>query len=1070
MDNTKRLKKEHADDRKKIVEYLNAQLVGPASGENETLLKKDAPHTYYLMGALFPQGAGMKGPEEEEDETSDDPIAMAYQFKPASVGLSFFVESDQIASEVYVELAAATYELTEEGWSRDSLATKTEPEGHTLSLGGVCNISGVLTGRADLVSTWRSMGKGHLVTVTLVNPKKIIDNKLDPNDILHQIWFRCSAKNGLIGTYPSPNRYSWDEEEDELALIYQHKKTFAIGHGCAPMWPVAKEQLYVDSVETSFIPRYEVPPVTSELPEDHTLKNSPVFSLQFLADESIEWDEKREKLEEVILNYSSWVKREADRAVPQGLDEAAKRIRSRLDTAVARMNKGLWFLDKNEEARDCFILANRIMLMQMIHSRPEFAGTMRDANCLSINTPNYNDSKWKDILWYPFQLAFQLLAIESIGNDNSDDREVVDLIWFPTGGGKTEAYLAVSAFELFHRRSQHGSAGGGTAIILRYTMRLLTTQQFQRAAAMICACEIVRRVDAVKWGEEPFSLGLWVGGSTTPNRLNSESENDKGSYQKYKDIREQVRPENPFQLLQCPWCGSRILPAVQSEQQEDYGIRASASSFNFFCPSKTCSFHDVLPVQVVDEALYLRPPSFLVGTIDKFARLTWSDEPKTFFSGGQQERKPPSMVLQDELHLISGPLGTIAGVYEAAMDVVMKRHGGNPKYIAATATIRRAENQVRRLYARDCMVFPPTGITAADSFFSREETSSDANPGRLYIGVMGQHHTTATSLVHTSAALAQSPIDVKLSNKAADGYWTQVIFHNSLRSLGQTMTMLRDSIPKRAEVIAVDNAKSRKIQPIEMSANISSREIPEILETLKASKDDPAAIDCLPCTTMFSVGVDVKRLGLIMINGQPKTTSEYIQVSSRVGRDLVPGLVVALYSNNNARDRSQYESFIPYHQALYRAVEPTSVTPYALPSMERALHAALIIVVRYCAGLSGNAGAQNFDKDEDVVADAIDSLRRRMLAAEPFDFTTQKDIEHYMDICIDAWQEKAELSRRGGTVLRYNTKASSNLEPLLVHYTLNATVKPEIPWPTLNSMRNVDSDCNVYVWGERDEY
>ena len=1067
MDDIMELRQELSSDRNKIIDYLNSQLVGPAAGEEETIPKKDPPHTQYLMGALFPQGAGRKGSEEEEeDKTSSDPIAMAYQLKPASMGLSFFIESNESTPEVCVELAAAVYTLADKQWVRSALATKSEPERHILSPGAGCNVPKVLTGRGNLISTWRSMGKGYLVTVTLVNPRKVVENQLNPSDVIHQLWLRCSVENGVISAYPSPNRFSWDKEEEELALIYQHKKTFAIGHGCAPMWPIVKEQVFVDSVETSFIPRYEVPPVTAELPGNHALKKSDVFSLQFLADDSIDWAKKRTKLEEFILSYSSWVAAEARRPVPDGLDGAAARILSCLDNAIERMNKGLSFLDDNTGARACFILSNRIMLMQMIHSGSEFGGTMRDANSFKIAPSDYADPKWGYFRWRPFQLAFQLLAIESIGNGNSDEREVADLIWFPTGGGKTEAYLAVSAFELFHRRYQHGDAGGGTAIILRYTLRLLTTQQFQRAAAMICACEVERKADTDQWGDEPFSLGLWVGGSTTPNYLDSDSEQGLGSFQKYKMLREQARPENPFQLLQCPWCGSRIIPAVQSQQAEDYGISASASSFKFFCPSKQCSFNELLPVQVVDEALYNQPPSFLIGTIDKFARLAWSDEPKSFFSGGKQKRRAPSMILQDELHLISGPLGTIAGVYEAGMDVVMKRHGANPKYIAATATIRRAADQVRRLYARDCMVFPPAGITAEDSFFSREETSSKANPGRLYIGIMGQYHSPVSSLVHTSAALAQSVIDVELSDKAADGYWTQVIFHNSRRELGKTMTMALDDIPLRAEAIARDSAKFRKIQPVEMSANISSREIPEILEALKAPKGDPSAIDCLPCTNMFSVGVDVKRLGLILMNGQPKTTSEYIQASSRVGRDLIPGLVVAFYPNNKARDRSQYESFIPYHQALYRAVEPTSVTPYAMPSMERALHAALTTVVRHCGGLSGNGGAKNFDKDSPVVADVIGSLRQRMLDAEPSDLATQTGINRYLDTCINIWQEKAELSRRSGIELRYDVKSSPNFEPLLVHYRPGSAAKPAIPWPTLNSMRNVDSDCNVYVFGE----
>ncbi|WDE00736.1 helicase-related protein [Thalassomonas actiniarum] len=1058
-------KKHLAADRKKIVNYLRAQLIGPANGSDESMLEKDEPHTYYLMGALFPQGVGIKiSQEEEEDWISDDPIAMAYQLKSASVGLSFFIESAEDTPEVCVELAAATYNKVEKRWRRHEIATKEVPEEHVLTPGAGEEIENVLQGRGKLVSKWRKMGAGYLVTITLLNPRQADGGKLDPEDVIHQVWFRCTAINGNIGAYPSPNRFSWDSEEEELALIYQHKKTFAIGHGCAPMWDNVKEQAVIKAVETSFIPEYEVPPVTSALPGNHELKNSEVFSLQFLSDESVSWQLKRTRLEEFITSYSVWVENETKRDIPQGLENAAARITCRLKKAVERMLAGLKYLCENAGARECFVLANQVMLMQMVHSGKNFGGSIRDANSFVINAPNYKGEEIKN--WRPFQLAFQLLTIESIGNGNSDDRDIADLIWFPTGGGKTEAYLAVAAFELFHRRYQHGDIGGGTAVILRYTLRLLTTQQFQRAATLICACERVRDSNPEKWGDEPFSLGLWVGQSTTPNYFHSEQEQSLGALQKYKRIREQDKPENPFQLLQCPWCGTRIIPAKQSDEPSDYGIHASASSFNFFCPSKACAFHSHLPVQVIDEGLYASPPSFLIGTIDKFARLALRDEPGAFFKGGREQRKSPSLILQDELHLISGPLGTIAGVYEAAMDVVMKRSGANPKYIAATATIRRAHDQVRKLYARDCMVFPPSGMTAEDSYFSREEDSTDVNPGRLYIGVMGQYHTPVTSLVHCSAALAQSAIDVELSEQAADGYWTQVIFHNSRRELGKTMTMSLDDIPKRAEVIAKNSAQPRKIQPVEMSANISSKEIPEILESLKAPKGDTNSIDTLPCTNMFSVGVDVKRLGLIMMNGQPKTTSEYIQASSRVGRDEVPGLVVAFYPNNKARDRSQYESFVPYHQALYRAVEPTSVTPYALPAMERAVHAALTIVMRYCAGLSGNDGAKNFDKNKADVASVIDKLRKRMLAAEYKDSTVQQEISNYLDACIDKWQEKAELACQSGILLRYEASASPNIESLLTGYSADVASKPEIPWPTLNSMRNVDSDCNVYVWGE----
>lgn len=1054
-------------DRQAVVDYLNRQLVGPSHGDKETLLKKDAPHNYYLMGAVFPQGVGMgdTSGEEEGDQSEDDPIALAYQLKPASVGVSFFVTSDSESPTVMVDLAAAVYELQDGKWQRRALASRESPYKLALDPGIASVARGVLDGRVDIVSRWRKMGSGHLVTVTLLNPRHA-GEKLDPADVLHQVWMRCSAERAAIGAYPGPNRFSWDKEEEELALIYQNKRTFAIGHGCAANWPTDRYYDVAPWIETAFIPEFEVPPVTADLPEGHELANSMAFSLQYLADSAVNWEDKHNLLAQFIASYEDWVSEQLVLEAPSGLESAARRVGGRLEIAVLRMKKGLKYLDQNEGPRQCFLLANRVMLMQMIHSGQGYGGTSKPANSFTFERPDYSEAAWSNYRWRPFQLAFQLLAIESVGNTNSDDRELADLIWFPTGGGKTEAYLAVSAFELFHRRYQFGDSGGGTAIILRYTLRLLTTQQFERAAAMICACESLRRHDSDTWGDEPFSLGLWVGQGTTPNTFSNDSDTSPGAYQIYKELCEAAKPENPFQLLTCPWCGSRLVPEAYSENTNSYGFRVSASSFEIFCTTETCDFHNHIPVQVVDEGLYDSPPSFLIGTIDKFARLAWRDEPNSFFNGGRQQRKPPSLVLQDELHLISGPLGTIAGLYEAAIDVVMRRHGANPKYIAATATIRRADEQVERLYARHCYIFPPAGMRSEDSWFSREQSSSAENPGRLYIGIMGQYHTPVTSLVQTSAALAQSVIDVPLGAQAADGYWTQVVFHNSRRELGKTMTMALDDIPKRAEVIALDRAKARKIQPTEMSANIPSREIPEVLEALKTHKGSSGAIDMLPCTNMFSVGVDVKRLGLILMNGQPKTTAEYIQASSRVGRDVIPGLVVAFYPNNKARDRSQYESFIPYHQALYRAVEPTSVTPYAQPAMERALHAALIIVMRYAAGLSGRDGAKNFDPAEPVVAGAIEALRTRMLAADPMDATSTASVNRYLDECVNAWGNRAKSARDGNIQLRYESGRSSNLKPLIIEYAPGASAKPEVPWPTLNSMRNVDSECKVYVKGE----
>lgn len=1048
-----------SEEREALLAYLERQLIGPANGEREELPISSRPDERYLMAVLFPPGAGQGNKEsayDPDESAADDPVSMAYQQLPASIGLSFFTRADS----VIISICAAVYEKYQEGsyscWKRRSIATLDKPEKHVLSCKST-SADQVLEGNGRLCSIWRKKEEGWLVTVTLINANAV-DKKgrFDPQHVLYQTWLRCEPVGEAILAYPSPDRYSWDTEEEELALIYDSKRTYAIGHGTSAYWNTEAE--VVTGAESAFLPRYEVPPITADFSQGSPMASSEAFSLQYLADSEVKFEDKCEKLQAFIDHYGDWIGNQVQLAAKIGkFPKAAERILARLEQAKERMQKGLDFMASNIRARQCFEMANLAMLMQMAHSHDNYAGTTRGKGH-GNGKPDYTSEDWRRCRWRPFQLAFQLLVIESLANRNSTDRDTVDLIWFPTGGGKTEAYLAVAAFELFWRRLSFGDKGGGTAIIKRYTLRLLTSQQFQRVSTLICACEKIRRSNSEDLGDEPFTLGLWVGGDTSPNDFQK-------AYLQFQTLLNDLSPVNPFQLLQCPWCGCRIVPEKQ-EVAAHYGVRCDDSFFEFHCPDEQCDFHDALPINVVDQHLYQYPPSFLVGTVDKFARLAWLDEPRAFFCGGQQgERHPPSLIIQDELHLISGPLGTIAGLYEAAMDVVMASAGARPKYIAATATIRRAPEQAKRLYARDVAVFPPAGIDVKDAYFSREETGS---PGRMYAGLLSPHQSPVFSLAGTAAALAQAPMDVPLSDDAKDAYWTQVIFHNSRRELGKTMTLSRDDIPKRVAVLAKSEEHARtSTDPVEMSANIPSREIPMVLKQLGHRWNSGEAVDVLPCTNMLSVGVDVPRLGLIMMNGQPKTTAEYIQASSRVGRGKVPGLVLTFYPNNKARDRSHYEGFLPYHQALYRAVEPTSVTPFAQPAMERALHAALVIVMRYCGGCSGNSGAQRFNKNDPQVIKFSEMLLRRMLAASDGSDREKKLINGYMTSCIDMWHERA--SAAGGSMkdLRYEGgMKAKNFDPLLVSYAAHTCGKPTIPWTTLNAMRSIDGECSVHVRGE----
>jgi len=633
------------------------------------------------------------------------------------------------------------------------------------------------------------------------------------------------------------------------------------------------------------------------------------------------------------------------------------------------------------------------------------------------------------------------MTLPSVAFPEDPDREIVDLIWFPTGGGKTEAYLGVTAFQIFYRRLMHGDRAGGTTAIMRYTLRLLTTQQFQRASTLLCACELIRR-GIPELGHEKISIGLWVGGETTPNEFQKASD-------RYIELLAEERPSSPFQVDRCPWCGTEIVPRKKSTDPDLYGINATPTSFSLFCPEQTCPFHEELPVGVVDEQLYRQPPTLLLATVDKFARMTWLEKVSEFFGAGGK-RRPPELIIQDELHLISGPLGTIVGLYETAIDALASWGGIRPKVLASTATIRRADDQCNGLFARPVELFPPSGLDAHNSYFSRTDNSK---PGRLYLGFMGQGHTGSTAMIRVSAALLQSPKELQLTGDSLDAYFTLVAYHNSLRELGKTLTFARDDIPARIKVIARDLDNLRDIlgdRTEELTSNIGGYKLSDMLNRLNLRCDQQDSISFLACSNMFSVGVDIQRLGLMLVNGQPKSTSEYIQSTSRVGRG-VPGLVVCLLSPSKPRDRSHYERFIAYHSAIYRYVEPTSVTPFAPPSRERALHAVLVSLARHALNISANDGASSFREDLPGLSRAIDFIRRRV---EQIDPDEAESTRLQIDDLVREWLSRIENSYS----LVYDSGQTAR-ETLLISH----GQEKKDGWKTLNSMRNVDRSSIIKI-------
>jgi len=711
----------------------------------------------------------------------------------------------------------------------------------------------------------------------------------------------------------------------------------------------------------------------------------------------------------------------------------------------------LRLLEQDQDAAHAFGIANKAMHRQM----------RQYDRALEKTEKRYR--------WRPFQLAFLLMVIESVVDDDSEFRDTLDLIWFPTGGGKTEAYLGLIAFLIAWRRLRHPTSGGGTTVLMRYTLRLLTKQQFQRASRLVCALELLRREQPKKLGREPISVGMWVGEASSPN-----------TFKKAHEIVASAAGESTASLQKlvldcCPWCQQPFLPTEN--------FVASLSRFEFRCTNTDCEFGKTagsgmyLPCNVVDEALYKEPPTLLIATIDKFARLAWEERAAAFF--GLDGNRPPELVIQDELHLITGALGSIAGLYEAALDTVLCHRGIYPKYIASTATIRMAEQQVMRLYGRPVAVFPPPGLSIDDSFFART-VPIEKKPGRLYVGYFAHSLTRQRSLAPLAAALLSAPEQLFSQQEdrelLQDAWWTMVVYHGSLKGVGISHNALNINVseywtrylgeathrmrhdPNRGENDSTNTPKKtdRLVKFMGGIAQLTSISSPEenalTFRRLEQPKTDSQCLDAVLATNMISVGLDVSRLAVMIINGQPLTTAEYIQASSRVGRGLVPGIVLTNYYRDQARSLSHYESFRPYHESFYRFVEPSSITPYTYQARQRALHAALVIAVRHCcSGLKGNQTAGGFEPDSPDVKRVINLLTLRCSRADPVHAI---DVENHLQLLVEQWENEALRCRQDRRRLDYQAPSNNNATDRLL-YTHDDRIKGL--WSTLQSMRNVEN-------------
>ena len=988
--------------------------------------------------------------------------------------------------------------------------------------------------------------KENFVTYTFVilnALKSVTDDSKNGDEILYQNELTLTTSNPhLIAPYKEKVLASDTDEEQELNLLYRKKRVFSIGHGTSVSWEInddeESEYETVSKVQTSIIPTYDLPQVapTSKV----------VLSMLELSDLG-DWTKAKESLIELRDKYKVWIEDIASLINSTELDpykDAAEKNVEKCKTSLIRISKGIDLLLESEPDSDlvkCFRWMNRAMIWQQQRSKVKIrkwqkSGTGANQQLTLEYLDQEKESQEFDSLedfhkgqfngkWRPFQLAFVLMNIESIVDSKSKEREIVDLIWFPTGGGKTEAYLGLTAFNIFYRRikgkkNSNWEYYGGTAVLMRYTLRLLTTQQYERAASLICACDLIRienkknreeDLELGELGDEPISIGLWVGGSSTPNEISK-------ARTQLTNLINDPKEEYNFVVMKCPCCGGQIGKIDGANRYDTVskviGLHkkdGNTGDVYFKCGNSACEYSSIpMPLQVVDESIYESPPTLLLGTVDKFAMIPWKEKAGNLFGFRKSNRKnihrisPPELIIQDELHLIAGPLGTMVGLYETMVQTLCNNYqkvsppfisnANNetifPKIVASSATISRAYEQVRNLYAiqsrEQLSIFPAQGLEFGDTWFSEEKSLTDFDekgqplfPSRQYAGIQAPGYPSAqTSIVRSYASVLQKIKELSLSaeDKSIDYYWTLLGYFNSIRELGGASSLVNGDIKERLgqvqdRELLIKDQKRYLNRVEELTSRISSSEIPVILKKLETSYDSGRnqALDICLATNMVATGVDISRLGFMFIHGQPKTTAEYIQASSRVGRKVPsgPGLIFTLYSSSKPRDKSHYEQFQGYHSRIYSNVEPTSVTPFSINARQKGLHAIFIALMRHFSigELSHSPViSDEFDELEPIVRKIIKD-RCEIIDQDEVDNTT-----HLLTSRIQAW--RLEGPDNYGDAGNYRILQDEGYYPLL--YASSAEVRQEakeraVPFATSTSMRGVDTESVVSVFTDIQE-
>lgn len=1108
--------------RRHLCRALQADLIGPYALSEENNAEQELltipPSRYYLTGFLAPDAerdpadvgqdeelAAGNDTDEEETQSAGQDAPRLKSFWPASIGLSLLLPAESTTVRVSVSFAEYVMEPTEIAERRKPASYWRRKPRQTIEIdvsldpdvlrSGVPlpHTSGLsLSGRIQDVQKAHGVPEGtRALALFLINRRNVGEKGRRDEQFIFQVAMSVECAEGIV---PRPNvsderSTEWDERVADLQ--FRDRAEYAVGHNIAV--EVEPDQDPITRVRTTWLPTYEVRRVVPLREQGVTVAMDELAGLNGAKDVYA-------KLSRLPESYSEWIA--TLRAKPVGSirrSETRDELMDKAEAALARIGRGIELLASDEQIRRAFCMANKVMA--------EAARKRSPGRYLGDKRPE----------WRLFQLAFVLMNLAGVADGNDPDRERVELIFFPTGGGKTEAYLGVIAFALVLRRLKRASlpdGGLGVAIVLRYTLRLLTLDQLGRAATLICALELERRRLPGLLGDARFSVGLWVGSTATANTMNQVAE----QVTKYKN----GVASNPCPLPACPWCGHDLTTASLTLLPS----RTKAEEVRVGCINDRCEFccsnhSDGVPVVFVDDQVYRELPSFLIATVDKFAMMPWRGEAGGLFGRvsaregrrfyGPMDGKPPrtakltpgglappELIVQDELHLISGPLGTMVGLYETAVDTLASRTVAGkvvrPKVLAATATVRRAASQIQSLYARPgdaVSVFPPAGIDDSETFFATVDRGS---PGRLYIGVAAQGRSMKVILLRVYRALlaaASKTYDpTGEPDQTADGYMTVAGYFNSLRELGgmrrevdaEVLIQTRDAETRRPHNSLGNHLwfKNRDIglEPVELTSRESTDRVKQAKDRLNRPHNDPRTVNVLLASNMISVGVDIDRLGLMVVAGQPKTTAEYIQASSRVGRDeRWPGLVVTALNVHKPRDRSHYEHFAAYHESFYRHVEATSVTPFSGPALDRGLAGTLVAMTRFSDDtLTPNRGVMELPTRRSQADEAVHRLADRAGAQPELSNSAherlRQEIAKRGSNLLDTWAALVTSTADDPKQRRYSPydRDKTGGKPLLFQVlSEDAPPKgsPEAHFAAPTSMRDVENTAHLWLVGRR---